>query len=90
MRHGPRFSGGYQFPYTDSARLERGEPIRELHGPGGARLAIVPLRGGRRKAFDVCAFYEEEPGRWVSHSYVAYDELEAREWFRRLARKVAP
>lgn len=87
MSYGPRFSGGYQFPRTDSARYTRGEPIRRQAFANGASVTITPLTGGRRKIFEVCASYEEEPRRWVQHVYNAVDELEARAWFERFCRK---
>jgi hypothetical protein len=88
--YGPRFSGGYQFPRTNSARLTRGEPIRREELGAGAHVTVTPLTGGRKKVFEVCAFYEDQPGRWVQHAYIAEDELEAREWFERLVRKARP
>jgi hypothetical protein len=54
--HGPRFSGGYQFPRTDSAALRHGEPIlreRGLCGPWQAELQLLPMLGGMPDQFAV-------------------------------------
>jgi hypothetical protein len=80
--HGSRFSNGYQFPRTSSARLERGQPIARHVVPGVGEVQIVPLTGGRRKAWDVCASWNEGRDGKAS-TYIAGDELEARTEYQR-------
>ena len=88
MTAGPRFSGGYQFPRSNAARLERGKPIQADRTPKGEWVMIVPLTGGIRKTFDVCAFYQDPGGTWINHSYIAADELQARAAYRQLHQEV--
>lgn len=93
LTYGSRFSGGYQFPRTDSAQLERLPAMRVEKLAGGAFAQIVPLTGGRRTLYDVC-------GQWtargaggeavnVSSSYIATDQLEAAAEFQKLIRQIA-
>lgn len=62
-RHGPRYTGGYQFPSTNAVTLTRGEPVRRAgpFGPSRATIELVPLTGGRPDYFDVCI--EHNDGR---------------------------
>lgn len=87
---GPRFSGGYQFPRTNAARLKRGEPIREERLGNGAVLRIVPLTGGLRKQFDVCGQWTKRAPDgpiFVTDSTIVRDELEARLEYARLVQR---
>lgn len=82
--YGPRFSHGYQFPRTSSARLTREAPIRREEVPGVGYAQIVPLVGGRRRLFDVCAVWTDPQRNGYSSTYIATDELEARAEFVKL------
>ena len=88
--YGARFSHGYQFPRTNSARLERGEPIAREDVPGVGVVEIVPLTGGRRRQWDVCAVWTDRDGNGYSSTYIATDELEARAEFVKLIRELRP
>jgi hypothetical protein len=88
--HGPRFSHGYQFPRTDSARLGRGEAIRRERIPGVGTVEIVPLTGGRRRQWDVCATWTDSDGNGCASTYIATDELEANTEFVKLIRELRP
>ncbi len=82
--YGSSFSHGYQFPRTSSARLERGRPIARETIAGVGTVEVVPLTGGRRKQWDVCAVWTDRDGNAQGDTYIAGDELEARAEFRRL------
>lgn len=89
LTYGSRFEGGYQFPRTDSVRLTRGDPIRVERVTGGGSIEVVPLRGGRRRIFEITATYEL-PGRvTVQSSTFCYDELEVAVELRRLIAAIA-
>lgn len=88
--YGPRFSAGYQFPRTSSARLSRGEPIVSETIPGVGTVEIVPLEGGRRRQWDVCAVWTTREGDGKSSTFIATDELQARAEFARLMRELSP
>lgn len=80
--YGSRFHGGYQFPATDSARLERLPAIKRASFRRG-EVTIVPLRGARVPMWDVCAVWRE--GRnGISESRIAYDMVGALAEFRAL------
>jgi hypothetical protein len=88
--YGPRNSGGYQFPRTDAARLTRERPIRRQEIPGVGVVEIVPLSGGRRRQWDVCAQWKDHEGNGLASTYIATDELEASTQFAKLVRELSP
>lgn len=88
--YGPRTSGGYQFPRTHSARLTREKPIRRHEIPGVGAVEIVPLTGGRRRLWDVCAVWKDRERNGHAATYIADNELEASTEFARLVRELAP
>lgn len=89
---GARFTGGYQFPRTHSARLKRGAPIRVEQLGDGAIALVVPLTGGRLRQFDVCGQWRSRGpdgrARFVSSTAIARDELEATALFVQLVKTI--
>jgi len=83
-------SHGYQFMRGAHARLERGRPIAREAIPGVGVVEIVPLTGGRRRQWDVCAVWSDRQGNGKASTYIARDELEARVEFTRLIRGLSP
>lgn len=88
--HGSRFTGGYQFPRTDSATLVRQAPILREHavGPLRADVELVPLTGSSRGTlFDLAASWTEwddahRPTSVVASLRTGSDEEAARRAYR--------
>jgi hypothetical protein len=71
-RHGSRFTdGGYQAPATNSASIERGQPVRDQAwtiGDERITLKLVPLLHGRPELYEV-EYQRNDPVRkWACYT----------------------
>jgi hypothetical protein len=59
-RYGSKYSGGYQMPDTDSARLRRGEVLRRERTAIG-EVTLTKMIGAREQVFEIATAIEK-PG----------------------------